>query len=161
MWRNKNWAEFLISLPHQISQMAQLILDPGRHLNPMITRQKITMWLVQLHTISPHHRPPTRPLDCLVQSGWLIVFYTDLRIFRQARVGGKLGQHKETDILSGPRGANVIRWHSVRAREVSHWGKCRRYSGAFKMPLDTSLSERNIVCISPELLPFTFNPTIN
>lgn len=38
---------------------------------------KITMRLVQLHTVSP---------PCPVQQrGWLIVFYTDLRIFREAR----------------------------------------------------------------------------
>lgn len=40
---------------------------------------KITMRLVQSHTVSP---------PCPVQQrGRLIVFYTDLRIFREARAG--------------------------------------------------------------------------
>lgn len=45
---------------------------------------KITMRLVQLHTVTPH--PPTPHPPCPVQQrGRLIVFYTDLRIFREAR----------------------------------------------------------------------------
>lgn len=40
---------------------------------------KITMRLVQLHTVSP---------GCPAQQrGWLIVFYTDLRIFSEAGAG--------------------------------------------------------------------------
>lgn len=81
---------------------------------------KIIMWLVQLHTISP---------DCPLQSGWLIVFYTDLRISRGSQRWDKLRQHKETDILSGPRTAIVILWRCSGCqvgrgsnREKSVWG---------------------------------------
>lgn len=80
---------------------------------------KITMWLVQLHTISP---------DWLVQSGWLIVFYTDLRISRAAREGINSGSTKrrtscqiQAQLLWACRGVKALGRERLKWRESVEW----------------------------------------
>lgn len=64
----------------------------------------------------------------------VIVFYTDLRIFRAARDGDKLGQHKERDVLSGSvTAAGTLRWsRSVRSGGVQMEIKSVAWAGSEK-----------------------------
>lgn len=109
---------------------------------------KITMRLVQLHIKSPG-----RP----VQSGRLIVFHTDLRIFREAQRWDELGQHNETDILSGPHTAKVILWW-CQVEKGSNGGSVTGTLGILKMPFGTSQLEKEIVCVRVELLSCALLP---
>lgn len=72
------------------------------------------------------------------------MFHTDLRIFREAQRWDELGQHNETDILSGPHAAKgILRWR--QAEEASQVDWVNR-----KMPLDTSQLEEEIVFVLAE-----------
>lgn len=83
--------------------------------------------------------------------------------FQSSQRWDKLGQHKGTDILSGPRAAIVILGlcQSVRSITVkwkeSVWGAL-----AVKMPLDTSLSgKENRPCLSRVTVLWSIADTVN
>lgn len=80
------------------------------------------------------------------------MFHTDLRIFREAQRWDELGQHNETDILSGSHTAKGILWRR-QAEEVSQVDWVNR-----KMPLDTSQLEKEIVFVLVEPLFYALLP---
>lgn len=114
-WYCKHWLEFIhFSATSDISnRLAHSSRKPASKSNDYMAM--ITMWLVQLHTISP-------AADCILH--WS-------EDFQGSQGWDKLGHDKETDILSGPWTAIVIVWwsQSVRSSKVQMERRCLRNNG--------------------------------
>lgn len=83
--------------------------------------------------------------------------------FQGSQRRDKLGQHKETDILSGPSTAIVILWwcQGVRSRKVQMERKCLRFTGGENATWHFSKWKVNCLCWAELLPPRSITNTVN
>lgn len=97
----RNWEMKLCDFPAMLAVWdGSGLRGEGRHLNPLITQQRLQCDLCRC-AVKPRPGPAQR-------RGWPIVFYTDLRIFREARAGINEGSTKRRTSCRAHVRANVM-----------------------------------------------------